>query len=68
MGVTHFIAGLLEDNGGIAARAIRRLEVESASVYQALGVGRASGGYDADPPPCGNFSSLRRAGPRSKVH
>jgi ATP-dependent Clp protease ATP-binding subunit ClpA len=49
VGVAHLVAGCLHDNGGVAARALQRLEVDEASVYEALGSGPARGGSDADP-------------------
>jgi ATP-dependent Clp protease ATP-binding subunit ClpA len=49
VGVSHLAAGLLAEPEGVAARAIHRLGVADEAVYQALGTGPASGGYDADP-------------------
>jgi len=49
VGVASLVAGCLDDNGGIAARAVERLEVDVARVYETLGWGPAQGGSDADP-------------------
>jgi Clp amino terminal domain, pathogenicity island component len=47
--VRHVAAGLLAEGDGLAARAIHRLGAEDDRVYEAVGAGPASGGYDADP-------------------
>jgi hypothetical protein len=47
--VSHLAAGLLAEDGGLAARAIHRLETDDSSVFAALGTGPAAGGYDSDP-------------------
>jgi ATP-dependent Clp protease ATP-binding subunit ClpA len=47
--VAHLAAGALADPDGLAAHAVRRLEVSPAQVYTAVGVGPATGEGDADP-------------------
>jgi ATP-dependent Clp protease ATP-binding subunit ClpA len=47
--VTHLAAGVLVDPDGLAAHALRRLEVSEDQVYEALGVGPPADGGDADP-------------------
>jgi hypothetical protein len=47
--VSHLAAGLLAEQEGVAARAVHKLGVRDDTLYEALGIGPAAGGYDADP-------------------
>jgi hypothetical protein len=47
--VNHLAAGLLVDQDGLAARALRRLDLDEMTFHQAIGVGPASYEGDADP-------------------
>ncbi len=45
----HLAAGALADPEGLAARALRRLEIDLDQLYRGLGVGPATAGDDPDP-------------------
>jgi ATP-dependent Clp protease ATP-binding subunit ClpA len=47
--VNHLAAGAIIDPDGLAAHALRRLAVNEEQIYEALGVGPANDGGDADP-------------------